>query len=284
MKTAENHLRTLYPAHTASNYLRYWKRFASHLAELNRTIAQIDHPFILEYIYELQQRGGRPIYINKQLVAIERVLDGLGRQIDNPVQGFRVKREGENAVLEPIEEEQLIAVLQDFLSAAKHRLEDKVILSLVHDQGLRAREIRALQVDHFDLDQGLVWVPSVSKSKARELTLEARQIRLMEQHLAAVRLQAAPELIQSKHHSRHRTALFGRLLKRVQKVLPELQSLEHWRSSRIMHWLSREPLLVVQERLGHQFASSTERYQLQGVKSLQQALKKYHPFAKTDNE
>ena len=79
--------------------------------------------------------------------------------------------------------------------------------------------------------------------------------------------------------SRSLRGLFKSVLDKAKKELPALINLEHWRSSVIVHWLQHQPLLEVQEMLGHRFASSTERYQLQAVQSLQEALEKYHPLA-----
>ena len=78
--------------------------------------------------------------------------------------------------------------------------------------------------------------------------------------------------------SKKLTNSLGKLKKQLQKKLPKLENLEHWRSSVIIHWLESQALLEVQQKLGHRFASSTEKYQIHAIKNLQKELLLHHPL------
>ena len=275
---AKEYLESLYPSNTAAFYSRLWGYFEQYLQQLNIPVKEVDHVLILDYVSQLQSRNLSASYINKSIVAIEKVLEGMGLHLDNPVQGFRVKQAGEKPLQEPIKVKELEQVLDSWKSSNLVEIRAKVLLSLVHYQALSIREINVLEVGHINLDQAIIAVPNVGKSNSRALFLEAKQIRLLDQYLTLFPAQNNDYLIRTKSGTINRRGLYQRALKQAKKTLPNLKNWEHWRSSIIIHWLSQYSLLEVQERLGHRFASSTERYQLQSVESLQKALKKHHPL------
>lgn len=275
---AKTYLERLYPYNTAAFYLRLWSYFEQYLQQLNIPVKEIDHVLILDYVSQLQSRNLSTSYLNKNIVAIEKVLEGIGLQLNNPVQGFRVKRAGVKPLQEPIKVKELEQILDNWKRSNLVEIRAKVLLSLVHYQALGIKEINVLTINSINLDQAIIEVPSVGKSNSRTLFLVAKQIRLLEQYLSLFPADENDYLIRTKSGKSNRRGLYQRALKRAQKTLPKLKNWEHWRSSIIIHWLSQYSLLEVQERLGHRFASSTERYQLQSLESLQKALKKHHPL------
>ena len=275
---AKTYLESLYPPNTAAFYIRLWGYFEQYLQQLNIPVKEIDHVLILDYVSQLQSRNLSTSYLNKNIVAIEKVLEGIGLQLNNPVQGFRVKRAGVKPLQEPIKVKELEQILDNWKRSNLVEIRAKVLLSLVHYQALGIKEINVLTINSINLDQAIIEVPSVGKSNSRTLFLVAKQIRLLEQYLSLFPADENDYLIRTKSGKSNRRGLYQRALKRAQKTLPKLKNWEHWRSSIIIHWLSQYSLLEVQERLGHRFASSTERYQLQSLESLQKALKKHHPL------
>ena len=282
MKIRE-YLELHYSANTLRRKLQYWEYFTTYLAQLNVPLQAVNYSLILEYTSHLQSKGLKPISINKYLVAVEQIIEGLELLPNNPVRGFRVKRGAENALYEPIEIQDLEAVLNAWPSEKVRDIRAKVLLSLLHYQALGAGDLAALELEHVDLERAILSVPSVGKSNSRELLLQANQIKLLDRYMQFFRPQLlayeTDKLLVTGGSSRSLRGLFKSVLDKVKKQLPVLQNLEHWRSSVIVHWLQHQPLLEVQEMLGHRFASSTERYQLQAVQSLQEALEKYHPLA-----
>jgi integrase/recombinase XerD len=279
----EAYLKQHYSANTLRRKVQYWEYFKTYLTQSNVPLEQVNYSMILEYTGHLQSKGLKPISINKYLVAVEQIIEGLGLLPSNPVRGFRVKRGAENALNEPIKIQDLEEVLNAWPSKKGRDVRAKVVLSLLHCQALGAGDLAALELEHVDLERAILNVPSVGKSNSRELLLQANQIKLLDSYIHEVRPQLlayeTDKLLVTGGSSRSLRGLFKSILDKVKKQLPALQNLEHWRSSVIVHWLQHQPLLEVQEMLGHRFASSTERYQLQAVQSLQEALEKYHPLA-----
>jgi integrase/recombinase XerD len=279
----EAYLKQHYSANTLRRKVQYWEYFKIYLTQLNVPLEAVNYSLILEYTSHLQSKGLKPISVNKYLVAVEQIIEGLALLPSNPVRGFRVKRGAENALNEPIKIQDLEEVLNAWPSKKGRDVRAKVVLSLLHCQALGAGDLAALELEHVDLERAILNVPSVGKSNSRELLLQANQIKLLDSYIHEVRPQLlayeTDKLLVTGGSSRSLRGLFKSILDKVKKQLPALQNLEHWRSSVIVHWLQHQPLLEVQEMLGHRFASSTERYQLQAVQSLQEALEKYHPLA-----
>ena len=227
----KDYLIKTYQEKTALSYLREWEHFKMYLDGLNINLQGVTYLLILDYVRQLQKQGMKPVSINRKLVVIEAVYEGLQLLADNPTRSFRVKRETRPSIPEPLKIEQLEALL----SAVKGR--DKVILSLIHHQALRLSEIKALAINNIDLENAILTIPSIRRSNTRELLLEARQIKLLDQYIKEIR----PKLLQSKTNqlivtrngSNNVQNVFSQLRKKIQKQLPELLNLEHWRLSLI---------------------------------------------------
>jgi len=137
-------------------------------------------------------------------------------------------------------------------------------------------------MNDIDLKKAIIQVPLVARNNSRVLELTALQVVELQEYLKDAR----KELEQFKSHqlfitggpSKDLNNSLSRLKKKVQEGFPKLQNLAHWRSSIIVHWLEHSPLLEVQKKLGHRYASSTERYKIHAVKNLQQQLSLHHPL------
>ena len=136
---AKTYLERLYPYNTAAFYLRLWSYFEQYLQQLNIPVKEIDHVLILDYVSQLQSRNLSTSYLNKNIVAIEKVLEGIGLQLNNPVQGFRVKRAGVKPLQEPIKVKELEQILDNWKRSNLVEIRAKVLLSLVHYQALGIR-------------------------------------------------------------------------------------------------------------------------------------------------
>jgi integrase/recombinase XerD len=64
----------------------------------------------------------------------------------------------------------------------------------------------------------------------------------------------------------------------VQAINPVITNALHIRGSVALNWLKIHPKRQVQYMAAHKYLPSTEKYDLQGMEDLQDALTKYHPF------
>lgn len=68
------------------------------------------------------------------------------------------------------------------------------------------------------------------------------------------------------------------MFKAIRKLNSEILHPKQIRASVITYWLKNYNLRQVQYMAGRKYVSSTERYQLNNLDSLQKALEKYHPL------
>jgi integrase/recombinase XerD len=278
----QKHLQSLYKSSTAASYYLEWLDFENFVNQLNISVKAIDYKLLLDYIEGLQKRNLKPVSINRKLLIIELVFKHLLPNKANPVKGFRVKNQGRKPILEPLEIANLQAILNDFRAESIYQKRSHLILGLIHYQALRSGEIKALEIQHLEIEKALINVPKVGRNKSRTLELTALQVVGLQQYLSVIR----PQLLQYKTNrlfitggaSKRLDNSLMKLQKGVKKQLPKLQNLEHWRTSIIVHWLENSPLLEVQNRLGHCYPSSTERYKIHAVKSLREQLDVHHPL------
>ncbi|WP_052598406.1 tyrosine-type recombinase/integrase [Aureispira sp. CCB-QB1] len=278
----KEYLETRHKMKTASSYYREWKDFESYLYQKNCSIQNVTYPLILNYVESLQKRSLKAKSINRKLMIIEKIYKHLLPNKNNPIKGLRVKTEGRSPLSEPIAIEDLSKLLKDLPRETAYQKRNVLMLSLIHHQALRVGEIKALKLQDIDLEKARIYVPKSNRSKSRSLELTALQVIELQDYIKTTR----PELLQYKTNqlfitggsSKSLQNSFLKLKKKLQKRLPKLKNLEHWRSSIIVHWLEHSPLLEVQQKLGHCYASSTERYKVYAVKNLQKALSVHHPL------
>jgi len=68
------------------------------------------------------------------------------------------------------------------------------------------------------------------------------------------------------------------MVQELQGLNPLITNALHIRASVILNWLKLHPKREVQYRAGHKYISSTEKYAVQEMDGLQDALSKHHPF------
>jgi site-specific recombinase XerD len=277
----QSYLHRKHKAKTAQSYYQEWQDFERFIHQLNMSTKEVDYSLLLEYVEHLRRRKLKAKSINRKLLILEQIFDYL-HPLYNPVQGFRVKTEGNNPLAEPIEIEKLAKLLTSYPRENIYQKRNHLILSLIHYQALRVGEIKALKVNDIDLKKAEIQIPLAARNNSRILKLTALQIIELQDYLKHTR----EELLQFKSNQLFITGGVGKelnnsflkLKKKVQKRLPKLQNFAHWRSSIIVNWLENSPLLEVKKKLGHRYASSTERYKIHAVKNLQQQLGVHHPL------
>jgi len=166
---------------------------------------------------------------------------------------------------------------------SSHR--DQVITGLLVYQGLETGDIKRLKTEDLDLKSGELNVRRGIRINARTLKLESSQMY----DLLVYEREIRPEIMEKKgletdylFTSTGKSLQLGqdmaRIYKNLKKINEKLVSLHHIRSSVIRHWLKSFSLRVVQEKAGHRYVSSTEKYLENDVEDLTRNLEKYHPY------
>ena len=277
---AKDYLSANYKEKTAQTYYVEWLDFIAYLETLGRSPENTDYDLVLDYIGSLQKRNLNPRSINRKLMIIEKVFMGIKVVEPNPVQGLRLKNAQDKPLPEPLNYERLSQYLSAFPTETAIQYRNKIILSLIHHQALRASEIIKLTISDLQLKRAQIEIPSVTRSNYRILDLTALQLIDLQHYLLEIRPQFTTEndlLFPAQGAKSLQNSLMC-LKKRLQRALPTLQNLEHWRSSVIVHWLENQSVLEVQKKLGHRYPSSTEKYKIHRIKSLQEELSVHHPL------
>lgn len=278
---AKDYLSSIYKGRSA--YLIYleWLDFENYLKSVQRMPENTDYSLILDYVASLQERNQNPLSINRKLRTIEKVFGGLKLIEPNPVRGLRLKNAQDKPLPEPIDYELLSQYLSDFPTETPMQFRNKLVLSLIHHQALRASEIKKLTIKDVHINKAQIEVSSIFRSNYRVLEVTALQLLDLQVYLSEIRPKFTPQTellfpgfngVGDCHNS------LMSLKKQLQQNLPKLQNLEHWRSSIIVHWLENQSILEVQQKIGHRYPSSTERYKIHAIKSLQEELNLHHPL------
>ena len=248
-----------------------WGRLLRYCTQQGLDIEQLTRLDLQGYIAQELARGMNKKYLNGRLVRLERSWDQHYPTRYNPASGYRLRGRTPKAIDIPLELEVLEGFLWGLPKGSFHERRRYLLASLVHYQALQLGEILNLECKDIDLSKGQLWIKSYRRSDARSLSLQTDQVAQLKTFL----------------ERKNQTSLMGlkslayeqkQLIRQAQKRGVELRSLAHWRSSIIVDRLQKRPLLVVQKELGHRWASTTERYQMDSVRSLQEALLRYHPL------
>jgi integrase/recombinase XerD len=278
----KSYLQTRYKKSTAASYYLDWLHFEGYLSQLNMPIKSVDYRLFLEYVNVLKKRNLKAKSINQKIRVLEKVYSYLVGAKLNPVKGFRVKEGTRTALREPIKIEELELLLSSYPTKTAKEKRNKLVLSLLHYQALQGGEIKALKVEDVNLSKAEIKIPSTKRNQSRILSLTALQLLDFKEYLEKIRPELVcypnAQLFISGGLDPHFQNSMSRLRNEIKALCPQLKQLKDWRASVIVHWLSIYPLLSVQQRLGHRYPSSTERYKIHTIKDLQEGLLLHHPL------
>ena len=169
------------------------------------------------------------------------------------------------------------------------------MLGLLIYQGANSGALHDLEAENLNLREGKIYIQGNRKRNSRKLELKSFQILDLYEYLKEVRPKILKELIKTKPHRINKTDIENRLFLSVtgtsciknrlrflfisiRKTNPEILNPKQIRASVIIHWLKNYNLRQVQYMAGHRCVSSTERYQLNNIDSLQSKIEKFHPL------
>ena len=244
---------------------------------------------VLEYLAYLRAHYHNPHTINRILCAVKAwyfYLLETGKRRDHPCRNLKLKDAGVSDIqlqdlFSQAEMERLMQRRERFPLAT---LRNRVLISLLIYQGLRHKEIIRIRMQDIDLESGSIFVRPTARGMARTLTLQPRQVMLFYEYINNVRpalLKADTDrLIITLRGTAEKGEGITYLVETFRHLFPgRLLNPRTLRQSVIANLLSDgKDLRVVQVFAGHKKISSTERYRQSGLKELQAAIEKHHPF------
>jgi site-specific recombinase XerD len=179
---------------------------------------------------------------------------------------------------------------------AKQR--NNVIVGLMLWQGINSTEAQKLTLEHLNLNEGIITIPKCKRGASRQLKLYPNQIIQFYKYIH----ETLPYLQSTDNTSRkannqsssapsaksagNNQQLFSTImhpiyhntLQTLKGINPKVYNASQLRTSIIIHWIKVYGKRQAQYMAGHKHISSTERYELQELDSLTDALLRHHPF------
>jgi integrase/recombinase XerD len=250
----------------------------------------IEYKNLLEYVQYEQKRGIDVATINLRLTSISKYFDCLKEQgsiIRNPARTLRIKGKAKTVTEQPLKYEELENLYYSYKSLQKESLHQNktdlahqrniIIVGLLVWQGLHSGELQKLEVNHINLTEGIIYIPSTARSNSRELKLQTQQILTLHSYIhGGTRDKLKPkeeELLPGNLHN-----IVNLLAEELKGINPVIKNALHIRSSVILHWIKQHNKRQVQYMAGHKYIGSTERYEVQELETLTDQLTKHHPF------
>jgi len=250
----------------------------------------ISYSDLLSYVQHEQQRSKDVATINLRISSISKYFEFLkqeGAVTQNPAGTLRIKGKAKTVIQNPLKYDDLLHLYNSYKALQKRSLHqiktdlarqrNTIIVGLLIWQGLHSGELEKLETNHINLHEGIIYIPSTTRSNSRELKLSTQQILTLHSYMhGGIREKLKPkadELLPGNLHN-----LIGLVTEELKGINPQIKNAWHIRASVILHWLRQYSKRQVQYMIGHKYIDSTGRYKAQELETLTGQLAKHHPF------
>jgi integrase/recombinase XerD len=269
---------------TAKRYLREIELFFSSV-ENPKTAS---YQQIMDYLGELRQKT-KAKKINCSLHGIKKYYSYLiatGQRKDHPCRYIKLRDKSSRDIqlqdLFKAEELEQLLQKKERYKLLKNR--NQIIISLLIYQALTNGEVKKLDLNDINLEQGTIYIKPGRKTNSRTLKLQSKQVFWIMNYLQEDR----PKLLKVETEkliiSSRGTAETGEgicyIIETQRHLFPEKKlNAKTIRQSVITNLLKQgKDLRIVQAFAGHKYPSTTERYKQTQVEELKNQILKYHPL------
>ena len=286
----ENYLTKVKQAsgNTVASYMRDIRQFAGWLHdEEQMEVVEATQNDIRSFLEHLESEGRSAATRSRALASLKNFYSYVvssGFLTESPVVEVKVDR-GEKRLPQILSSREIELLLAQPSSTDPKGIRDKAMLEVMYATGIRVSELISLDIDHVNLESGIIKCQSGKKSRAIPLYPEA--LRALTAYVQNVRnfLVAAPAeraLFVNIGGARMSRQGFWKILKHYQvsaRIDKEItpHTLRH---SFAVHLLENgADLGSVQELMGHSDISSTQMYTQMVDQHLKQVYARCHPKA-----
>ena len=286
----ENYLTKVKQAsgNTVASYMRDIRQFAGWLHEEEETeVVDAAQLHIQEFLSHLEEEGRSAATRSRALASLKNFYAyavSTGFLTESPVREIRVDR-GEKKLPQVLSSREVELLLAQPGSTDPKGIRDKAMLEVMYATGIRVSELIGLDIDHVNLEGGIIKCQSGKKSRTIPLYPEA--LRALTDYIREVRsvLLAEPTeraLFVNIGGARMSRQGFWKILKHYQaSARIEKEITPHTlRHSFAVHLLENgADLGSLQELMGHSDISSTQMYTQMVDQHLKQVYERCHPKA-----
>ena len=286
----ENYLTKVKQAsgNTVASYMRDIRQFAGWLHdEEQREVVEATQNDIRSFLEHLESEGRSAATRSRALASLKNFYTYVvssGFLTESPVVEVKVDR-GEKKLPQILTSREIELLLAQPSSVEPKGIRDKAMLEVMYATGIRVSELISLDIDHVNLESGIIKCQSGKKSRAIPLYPEA--LKALSAYMKDVRafLLAVPgekALFVNIGGARMSRQGFWKILKHYQaaaRIDKEItpHTLRH---SFAVHLLENgADLGSIQELMGHSDISSTQMYTQMVDQHLKQVYARCHPKA-----
>lgn len=266
---------------TIKTYQKYLNYFIAWLTQENLDPALLNYNELLDYIRYLQDKGKSKHAIHSQVGVMRHYLNYLiseNKRSDNPAAGVFIKGRTRKLPSGLLSAEEMELLYRQYHLQLHVEAYKKIMLGILIFQGVTVGELLRIRAKDIKLSEGKIFIRGTARSNERLLPLQVNQLLSVKQYLDknkfADKLFTAPGENDYENMINKIQYVFSQLRKLNKKVINAKQL----RSSVITEWLRQNNLRQVQYMAGHKYVSSTERYQLNNIDDLKNALQQHHPM------
>jgi integrase/recombinase XerC len=285
-------------AHTIKSYLTDLRQFKTYLhdnAQLQEAndglnIDRLDQMMIRAYLRTLYLQKVKKVTIARKLAAVRSFFKYLlreGKIKDNPAELVRAPSP-EKHIPAFLSLDEVLAVLNiefknDFLGER-----DKALIELFYSSGIRLGELTGLNIDDVDFSQGLLKIRGKGK-KERIVPVGVTAVHAIQSYLKILASVSARTIIEdgplfvNNRGGRLTSRSVARIVDKVvrmsginRKISPH--ALRHSFATHLMD--AGADLRAIQELLGHESLSTTQKYTSVSISRLMEVYDNSHPRAR----
>jgi len=265
-----------------TNYTGYFLKW---LETENLHQTRVTYNDLLVFIDYCKEKGKSSKLINSNLRAIRNYYEYLKTKDEyliNPAKNLHLKGIRKKLPHNILSYETLEELYKDYEAYDLRTKRNRIILGLLIYQGVTTDELHRIEVNDIDLKNGKLNVPGSKRSNNRKLELKSVQILELQEYINEIRPKLIREkteqlIISFKGSENLKPSLFN-MFSQIKKYNPDIRNAKQIRISVITYWLKNHNLRKVQYLSGHKYVSSTERYQMNNIESLQKQLDLFHPL------
>ena len=256
----------------------------------NKNADKYDYQKVMQHI-EILRNEHSVSNVKRVIASIKKYYDYLietGKRKDNPARAIRIRDGKENPIqLQDLFTEKelqilLIPRIERYPFLTKR---NKIIMSLLVNQGLRLGEIENIKLTDIDLEKATIQINKTGITNARNLPLKAEQILLLYEFINQDRNKLKTfrndenALLLGKLGTPIRKEDVDYLISTYQKQSKKKLTTTTIRQSVIANlFIKNNDLRIVQHFAGHKSPDTTEKYRQTGLNALKTAIEKLHPI------
>lgn len=282
----EQYLKEKVAPSTAKRYQREIELFFLSTEEKNIQPQNATYPQIMDYIGMLRKKQKN---IGCSLHGIKKYysyLIAIGERKDHPCKYIRLrdKRSRDIQLQDLFKTEELELLLEKKERYKLLKTRNQIIISLLIYQALRNGEIKELELENINLEEGTIYIKSGRKTNSRTLKLQPKQVFWIMKYVQEDRpklLKTTSEKLIISSRGREETGEgIGYIIETQNHLFPGRKlNAKTIRQSVITNLLKDgKDLRIVQAFAGHKYPSTTEKYKQTEVEELKNQILKYHPL------